>query len=275
LLWGLHHFDYPFLRARGAWNPWGYYLDIVFILGMGLGMLLLIHEDLRRGLAQRTADLERLAARMVHQHEEERRRLSRELHDETAQVFSAVKLQLGLAREGAPPGLAPRLDRALDLVNEGIRSLRNLTDDLRPSLLDDLGLLPALRALASACQERTGLTVRLALPDALPPLSHEAELALYRTVQEALANVVRHADAGTADVTLVVSDAHIAVTVSDDGRGLPAGWSPETLRRDGHVGLAGMQERLAGLGGAVTVSARPVGGVLVAARLPVVAGSRS
>jgi signal transduction histidine kinase len=275
LLWGLHHFDYPFLRARGAWNPWGYYLDIVFILGMGLGMLLLIHEDLRRGLAQRTADLERLAARMVHQHEEERRRLSRELHDETAQVFSAVKLQLGLAREGAPLDLAPRLDRALELVNEGIQSLRNLTDDLRPSLLDDLGLLPALRALASACQERTGLTVRLALPEAHPALSHDTELALYRTVQEALANVVRHADAGTVDVTMAVSGAYIAVTVSDDGRGLPAGWSRETLRRDGHLGLAGMQERLAGLGGAVTISARPAGGVAVVARLPVVAGSRS
>jgi signal transduction histidine kinase len=190
-------------------------------------------------------------------------------------VFSAVKLQLGLAREGAPLDLAPRLDRALELVNEGIQSLRNLTDDLRPSLLDDLGLLPALRALASACQERTGLTVRLALPEAHPALSHDTELALYRTVQEALANVVRHADAGTVDVTMAVSGAYIAVTVSDDGRGLPAGWSRETLRRDGHLGLAGMQERLAGLGGAVTISARPAGGVAVVARLPVVAGSRS
>jgi signal transduction histidine kinase len=269
LLWGLHHFDYPFLRARGAWNPWGYYLDIVFILGMGLGMLLLVHEDLRRGLAERTADLERLAARMVHQHEEERRRLSRELHDETAQVFSAVKLQLGLAREAAPAALAPRLDRALELVNEGIQSLRSLTNDLRPSLLDDLGLLPALRALASACEERTGLVVRLDLPDALPALSDDTELALYRTVQEALANVVRHAEATSVDVTLAVAGGQIAVAVSDDGRGLPAGWSPETLRRDGHVGLAGMRERVAALGGAVTVSARSAGGVSLAARLPV------
>jgi signal transduction histidine kinase len=272
LLWGLHHFDYPFLRARGAWNPWGYYLDIVFILGMGLGMLLLVHEDLRRGLADRTADLERLASRMVHQHEEERRRLSRELHDETAQVFSAVKLQLGLAREAAPPELVPGLDRALELVDDGIQSLRSLTNDLRPSLLDDLGLVPALRALASACEERTGLAVRLDLPETLPALSDDAELALYRTVQEALANVVRHAEATRADVTLAIADRQIAVTVCDDGRGLPADWSPEALRRDGHVGLAGMRERLAALGGAVTVSARATGGVMLAACLPVSGG---
>jgi signal transduction histidine kinase len=272
LLWGLHHFDYPFLRARGAWNPWGYYLDIVFILGMGLGMLLLVHEDLRRGLADRTAELERLAARMVHQHEEERRRLSRELHDETAQVFSAVKLQLGLAREAAPPALGPPLDRAVELVNEGIRSLRSLTNDLRPSLLDDLGLLPALRALGSAWAERAGLTVRLDLPPALPALSDDAELALYRTVQEALANVARHAGARQARVTVRAADGLVVVRVSDDGRGLPADWSPETLQRDGHLGLAGMRERLAALGGGVTVRNGDGGGVLLAAHVPVPAG---
>lgn len=275
LLWGLHHFDYPFLRARGAWNPWGYYLDILFILGMGAGMLLLVHEDLRRGLAERTAELERLAARMVHHQEEERRRLSRELHDETAQVFSAVKLQLGLAREGAPPALEAPLDRALDLVDEGIQSLRSLTNDLRPSLLDDLGLLPALRALGAAFEERTGVTVALTLPDAAPTLSAEAELALYRTVQEGLSNVARHADARHVAVTLAIADGHLAVTVRDDGRGLPADWSPEALRRDGHVGLAGMRERLAALGGTATMAPHPGGGVELAARLPTVFGAGS
>ncbi len=270
-LWGLHHFDYPFLRAQGAWNPWGYYLDILFILGMGTGMLLLVHEDLRRGLAERTAELERLAARMVHHQEAERRRLSRELHDETAQVFSAVKLQLGLAREAAPAALVPRLDRALELVDEGIQSLRSLTNDLRPALLDDLGLLPALRALATAFQERTGLTVALTLPADIPGLGADAELALFRTVQEGLTNVARHADAQTVEVTLAVADGHFAVTVQDDGRGLPAGWSPEALRRDGHVGLAGMRERLSALGGSVTVRERPHGGVELTAWLPTTA----
>ncbi len=273
LLWGVHHLDYPFLRAQGAWNPWGYYLDIVFILGMGLGMLLLVHEDLQRGLADRSMELERLAARMVHQHEEERRRLSRELHDETAQVFSAVKLQLGLAREGAPAALAPRLDRALELVDEGIQSLRSLTNDLRPSLLDDLGLLPALQALATAFEERTGIAVRLAVPDTLPRLSADAELALYRTVQEALSNVARHAEARGVDVTLAVADHHVAVHVRDDGRGLPPAWSLDGLRGDGHLGLAGMRERVGALGGTVAIGAGAGGGVEIAVRLPVRAGT--
>ena len=271
-LWGLHHLDYPFLRARGAWNPWGYYLDIVFILGMGAGMLLLVHEDLRRGLAQRTTELERLAARMAHQHEEERRRLSRELHDETAQVFSAVKLQLGVLREESPAGLAPRFDRVLELVDEGITNLRSLTNDLRPSLLDDLGLLPALRALVTAFEERTGLPVTLALPGTSPPLSEDAELALYRAVQEALTNVAHHADARAVEVAVAVRDHQLALIVRDDGRGLPAGWSLDALEREGHLGLAGMRERIGALGGAVRVAAGPGGGVEVAVQLPLSAG---
>jgi signal transduction histidine kinase len=272
LLWGVHHLDYPFLRAQGAWNPWGYYLDIVFILGMGMGMLLLVHEDLQRGLADRTTALERLAARMVHHHEEERRRLSRELHDETAQVFSAVKLQLGLAREAAPPALAPRLDRALELVDEGIQNLRSLTNDLRPSLLDDLGLLPALQALATAFEERTGIAVRLTAPDVLPGLSADVELALYRTVQESLSNVARHAEARGVEVALATADHQVAVTVRDDGRGLPPGWSSDGLRGDAHVGLAGMRERVTALGGTVAIGPGAAGGVEIAARLPLHAG---
>jgi signal transduction histidine kinase len=268
-LWGVHHLDYPFLRAQGAWNPWGYYLDILFILGMGAGMLLLVHEDLRRGLAERTAELERLAARMVHQHEAERQRLSRELHDETAQVFSAVKLQLGLAREAAPPALAARLDRALDLVHDGLRSLRGLTRDLRPSLLDDLGLLPALRALTTAFGERTGLAVRLAAPEGVPALGAAAELALYRAVQEGLANVARHADARRVEVAVIAADGVVTATVRDDGRGLPPDWSVAAVEAAGQVGLAGMRERIGALGGEVTVTG-PVGrGVTLTVRVPV------
>ena len=275
LLWGLHHLDYPFLRAQGAWNPWGYYLDIVLILGMGTGMLLLVHEDLRRGLGQRTAELERLAARMVHQHEEQRRRLSRELHDETAQVFSAVKLQLGVLREESPTGLASRFDRALELVDEGIKNLRSLTNDLRPSLLDDLGLLPALRALVTAFEERTGLPATLALPATAPTLPEDAELALYRAVQETLANVARHADACAVEVAFAVLDRQIVLTVRDDGRGLPAGWSLDSLEREGHLGLAGMRERISALGGVLRVAAGPGGGVVVTAQLPLSAGGEA
>src|SRR5436853_1841785 len=132
--WGLHHLDYPMLRAKGAWNPWGYYLDILFVLAMGIGIVILVLEELDR----RTKELERLSANMVHQHEEERRRVSLELHDQTAQVWAAVRMQLGVIREQASAQLTPRIERVLDLVDAGIRSIRSVTTNLRPPLLDDL-----------------------------------------------------------------------------------------------------------------------------------------
>ena len=100
----------------------------------------------------------------------ERRRLSRELHDETAQVFSAVKMELGVLREGITPAEAPRLDQILALIDAGIRTIRNVTNDLRPSLLDDLGLLPALRSLAAEFAERSGVEATFSAPPALPGL---------------------------------------------------------------------------------------------------------
>jgi signal transduction histidine kinase len=312
VLWGIHHLDYVFLRARGAWNPWGYYLDICFELAVGAGVLLLVLDDLRRGLGAlvslsgdlqhagrnedvlstllerpltlpavrgsalflrsegtvrlvrgagaaatwagvptpelgaalerafassrpqvamardgglpghafeavlpvfrgtevtgalvitgdardpfaaldenylvtlgqqvgaalenadltrrlhtRTAELARLSARMVEQHEDERRRLSRELHDETAQVFSAVKMELGVLRDRVAPADSTRLDHVLSLVDTGIRGIRSVVHSLRPSLLDDLGLIPALRSLTTDFGGRSTFAVRLDAP---------------------------------------------------------------------------------------------------------------
>ena len=423
-LWGLHHLDYPFLRARGAWVPWGYYLDVLFELAVGAGTVLLVVEDLRRAvqalsglsgdlvrgsrerdlidailarpltlpavrgtalflsdagrfvrgagacagwagaapagesaavlgdaidrgrpgldvswpalradfgggagaavlpvfrgdgaagalvlvadardpfsalderflvalgqqvgialenadlyhrLEARSVELARLSARMVEQHEEERRRLSRELHDETAQVFSAVKMELGLLRNDLPDAPAERLDRALELVDTGIRSIRSVVNDLRPSLLDDLGLLPALRSLVTDFGERSGIRVELDAPPALPPLSKDAELALFRALQEALANVVRHANARSVDVDLVVEPRALQLAVRDDGRGLAEGRA-EAAEREGHMGLAGMRERIAALGGSVRVgrgTADGRGGARLEVRLPLAGG---
>jgi signal transduction histidine kinase len=420
-LWGLHHLDYPFLRARGAWAPWGYYLDILLTLAVGGGILLLVLDDLRRGLGAlsalsgdlqqadrkqdvldvllarpltlpavrgsalylldgerasfvrgagvcerwagaaphgtaalalasaletgrpqvtsqwaddstpaagthpyaavlpllrseavigalvlvgdardpftalddrfllalgqqvgaalenadlysrleaRTVELGRLSARMVEQHEDERRRLSRELHDETAQVFSVVKMELGLLREGAGPAQAARLDHVLGLMDTGIRSIRNVTNDLRPSLLDDLGLLPALRSLVTDFGLRSGIRTGIAAPAALPPLSKEAELALFRALQEALSNVLRHAGAHAVDVGISVSSAGVLLEVRDDGRGVPVGIDPERLHGNGHMGLAGMRERITALGGSVRFHGEPGAGASLEVLVP-------
>ncbi len=261
LLWGLHHFDYPFLRARGAWVPWGYYLDIVFTLVVGAGTLLLV-------LGERSADLERLQRRMVHQHEEQRRRLSLHLHDETAQVFTAVKLQLGLLREGADPALSERLGGMLGLMDDGIRSIRDVTNDLRPSLLDDLGLLPALRSLTGDCAERYGLAIGMQAPPQLPRLDAESEVALYRALQEALANAAEHAGARSVQVTLREEPRGVVLEVTDDGSGFPAGADLDHLRREGHLGLAGMRERITAQGGRLAVGNRDGGGSWIRIRIP-------
>jgi signal transduction histidine kinase len=244
-------------------------LDTRFLVALGQQVgAALENADLDRRLAARTSDLERLAAGMIHQHEDERRRLSRELHDETAQVFAAVKLELGLVREGAAAGLQPRLDRALQLIDAGIRSIRSVTNDLRPSLLDELGLLPALRALVRDLDGRSDLAIGFDAPAALPPLSREAELAIFRALQEALVNVIRHATASRVDARLAVHDGQVELEVTDDGAGLSTGARLEQFERDGHMGLAGMRERILSMGGTVVVGAAPAGGVRLVARIP-------
>jgi signal transduction histidine kinase len=204
LAWALHHLDYPFLRARGIWTPWGYYLDIVFTATTGIGLLLLLHDDLRQGLALRTEELERLSRRMVQQHEEERRKLSLHLHDESAQLFTAVKLQLGVLLERArDEAERAALEGTLRNLDAGITSIRNVTNDLRPALLDDLGLLPALRSLASEWSARSGLTLTLDLPPHVQSLPPQVDLALYRALQESHSNVQQHARARTVRVSVV------------------------------------------------------------------------
>jgi signal transduction histidine kinase len=261
LLWGLHHLDYPLLRAKGAWVPWGYYLDIAFSLLVGAGGMLLV-------LGERARELERLQRRMLQQHEEERRRLSLHLHDETAQVFTAVRLRLGLLRERAASDTAEDLDRALALLDDGLASIRGVTQDLRPALIDDIGLVTALRALADDSADRFGFGVSVDLPPDLPKVGEDAELALYRALQEALSNVARHARAKHVQVALVASARDLRLTVTDDGAGFPSGVDIAALERSGHLGLAGMRERLAALGGQLTISARPGGGAMLTAQVP-------
>lgn len=406
-LWSLHHLDYPFLRARGAWVPWGYYLDIVFALAIGAGILLMVVEDQYQGLsvlsklsgdlqsgrgeselldallarpltlpavtgsaifwfsdgafdrgagvctnwegrppvgaasdalerlresgepeafpggsgsadatddhpfaaalpvfrgdvlggalvvvgnsrdpfatldtpflvalghqvgaalanaelhdalAERSADLERLAARMVHQHEEERLRLSRELHDESAQVFAAVKLQLGVLRERTGPDTMADLDQAEELVGAGIRSIRAAARDLRPALLEDLGLIPALRALAADFGEKSGLPVTAEFGADDTGLDGMVDLALYRSLQEGLANVGRHGrDVTNVDVSLRQEQRTLVLEVLDDGA--PGGSDTAGDGMTG-MGLIGMRERIGALGGAVTLDRSPEG----------------
>jgi signal transduction histidine kinase len=201
--------------------------------------------------------------RVVSAQELERKRLARELHDETGQALTSVLLGL------------KRLDEAtsLDEVRSGVAALRELTVqtlqdvrrlavELRPSALDDFGLVPALERLVDGFREQTGLQVELEaqLGERLPA---DVETALYRIVQEALTNVVKHADATTVSILLRQAESAVAAIVEDDGRGfLPAQGDGEGL------GLAGMRERLALLDGTLKVESSPGSGTTLVAEVP-------
>ncbi len=403
-LWAVHHLDYPLLRARGAWVPWGYYLDIIFILAVLGGIGLLVIDDLRRGLEalarlsadvqasargdavvaallerplrlrgvsgtalfhvadacvidgagkaqawrgntlppavaavvtravrdgrsasaaippsagaerfvaalpiyrdaqithvlvltgdvrdpfsaldeeflralgrqvgsalqqaeltsqleERTGELARLSSRLVEQHEDERKRLARELHDETGQLFSAMRMEVG-ALNGVmgADAIAGRLD---SLVTAGLSSLRRVTAALRPSLLDDLGLLSAVRSLIAQVSREGQVRASLDAPDVMAPLPREHELALFRAAQEGITNVLRHAHAGQIRVAISLVAGDVVMTVDDDGVGPPSRAHLAQQEQGGHVGLVGMRERLLALGGQVGLEQSPLGG---------------
>jgi signal transduction histidine kinase len=242
-------------------------LDNRFLLAFGQQVgAALANADLHRDLQVRTEELERLQARMVHQHEEERNRLWRELHDETAQVLAALNLQLGVIAERSEKALAPALERAKTLLGEGIKSIRSVTRDLRPTALDDLGLVPALKALARNFEDQESFHVDFAAPREAPALTADAEAALYRAMQEALSNALRHAAADRVQVVLEVDGTWASLTVSDDGPGLPDD-TATTLRSQG--GLAGIRERVGALGGDLSIGNREGGGARLRVRIPV------
>jgi signal transduction histidine kinase len=184
-------------------------------------------------------------------------------------------MQLGILRETAGAAHAQKLDRLLDLVNEGIRGIRDVTDRLRPPLLDDLGLLPALRGLVDDFAEHHHVEVRFESSAALPPLENDAELALFRALQEALSNVARHAGASAVTVTLQQTAAAVRLIVRDNGRGVAAQEVEGSIAFRGGSGLAGMRERLALVGGHVSVGNATGGGAEVMVELPIASATSS
>jgi signal transduction histidine kinase len=209
-----------------------------------------------------TADLQRSRERLVTAREEERRRLRRDLHDGLGPQLASLTLTLAAAREL----LRHDIDAADKLLQElsihtqaAIADIRRVVYDLRPPALDDLGLVLALREQATNYSQ-AGLQISIAAPEHLPPLPAAVEVAAYRIVQEALTNVVRHAQARSCAVCLTLGDA-LDMEIKDDGAGLP----PHS--RAG-VGLTSMRERTAELGGTCRIESVPGAGTCIRASLP-------
>jgi len=256
ILWGLHHLDYPILRSFGAAVLYGVFVDVIFLFMIGLGMLFVVLGDERNRLAARTSELAQLTRLLLRAQEDERRRIARELHDEAGQALTAVKIELDL--DGHRD--------AGEKVGRALAQVRDLSNLLRPSALDDLGLSAALRALAEDVSERSRIRVDLDIQTGGRTFPPEIEVVLYRVVQEALTNIVRHAKATWVRAQVASRGCEVFLTVEDDGQGLAPGVEPK-------LGLLGMQERVTAAGGTLTIAAAADHGVRLTARIPVEAAS--
>ena len=212
-----------------------------------------------------------MAARALNATEEERKRISRELHDGTAQTMAALLVRLRVARTttdaAARDALLERLGADISAATEEIR---HIAQNLRPPALDMLGLAPAIESYARTLAEASDLEIHTDISPIEGLLAPEAELALYRIMQEALSNVARHAGAHTAQICLRVGGRNVVASVEDDGRG----FSVEEAMHSGGLGLFGMQERGAYVGAAVNIDSRTGHGTRVQVTIPVVGAAR-
>ena len=199
--------------------------------------------------------------RALEAQESERLRVAQELHDEVGQNLTAALLQLARVRRRAPADLRPELAEAAETVRENLDELRRIAQRLRPQTLDELGVASALEHFGARLSEQTGLPIERRFERELPVLGYDEELVIYRVAQEALTNVVRHADATGATVTLERGHDKLILRVSDDGCGL-------SHVGDGAGGIRGMRERAALIRADLRIATRAQGGTEVALEVP-------
>jgi signal transduction histidine kinase len=244
----------------------------MFLCGLALAFATALHilrlegrtmEHLKEVTGARQ-ELRNLSARLLETQENERKNISRELHDAVGQSMSAVQFELhdlNVALAAYPERLRARVDRIRELVEGSVAMVRNMALLLRPSMLDDLGLAAALEWQANQISRSTGVRIHIdadSLPSDLP---EEHKICVFRIVQEALNNVCRHARASSVEIGTSAADGELAVSIRDDGRGFVAS------RRTG-LGLIGMQERVESLGGALHIDSGPGKGTAIDIRLP-------
>jgi signal transduction histidine kinase len=212
----------------------------------------------------RTTELTSLARHLETAREDERARLARDLHDELGALLTAAKLDVARLRPGlqqAAPMLLPRVEHLVQTLNSGIALKRRIIEDLRPSSLDNLGLLPALEILCSEFADR--LQVRMTTRFAPVAMSPAADLTAFRLVQESLSNIAKHAQAGQVTVDVGVEGGMAVIRVVDDG----IGFDPARLALGSH-GLVGMRYRVQAEGGQLHIHTAPGAGTRVQALLP-------
>ena len=237
-------------------------------------------EELEKRVRERTRELEslnksraELLGKVISAQEEERKRIARELHDESAQALAALLVELQ-AMDEALPNSAKEAKRSLARVKsqttKALTDMRQIILDLRPSVLDELGLVAAVRWYARARLESTQVTVSLNVEGQQKRLPGSVETAMFRIAQEAINNVVKHAEAKHVSVQLEFTDERISLLVQDDGKGFDVTAFTRTEDRTACLGLVGMTERATLLGGNVTMQSEPGRGTQVRVEIPIV-----
>jgi|CZKE01.1.fsa_nt_gi signal transduction histidine kinase len=252
-------------------------LTVTIGLTIGLGLLLAsfsVRKILRleavaaenyREISQARAEMQRLSARLVAAQEDERRSISRELHDEVGQALTGMRVEMAnlstLMRAGDANAVAAKTDEIKQMVEDSLGVVRNMALLLRPSMLDDLGLVPALEWQAREVSKRSGVRVNVEAGQVSEDLPEEHKTCIYRVVQEALHNCIRHAGARSVTVTVRQSPEELSLSVEDDGKGFD-------VRRERGLGLIGIEERVANLGGNFAVESAPGRGSRLRISLP-------
>jgi signal transduction histidine kinase len=234
-----------------------------------LGGELVAREQAEHAARESEESLRRLTSRLLLMQDEERRKFSRELHDSLGQYLAGAKMNVEMF---AQKQSAPELESAIQLLDQSITETRTISHLLHPPLLDEVGFSSAARWYLQGFSERSGVDVKVNMPDDVGRLPRDLELALFRVLQESLTNIHRHARSSKAEVTLQSSPSQLVLRVKDYGNGIPAGLL-ETFRTKGTgfgIGLSGMRERVRELGGQLDIHSNS-SGTLISVTLPLAA----
>lgn len=211
-----------------------------------------------------STDAAELSRHLLKGEEEERRRISRELHDETGQALMVLRFHLEmLAADSTKPEQRSKVEESLEVLDRTIEGLRRIIARLSPRVLEELGLVAAIRRNAQQLTSRTKMKARLELPERIAAMDHDIEVALYRSVQEALNNIAKHSQARNFAVRLQAPADRVQLEIEDDGVGV--------LTRSPHergFGLMGMRERAVALGGSMSIHSRRGKGTQIRIMLP-------
>ncbi len=266
------------------------FAGLIFAVGCGGGLRFFrLLQDREARLAEALAEKDRLyqdslqherhlrhlSRRMMEVSERTMRRVARELHDDLGQALTAVRIDLGLIDRGLPADSQARaqVQEVREQISTALQSVRNLSQLLRPAVLDDLGLVAAIQSFVSRFGDRTKIEVRLQLPPAETRLPPAIEVALYRALQEALTNVARHAEARHVSIRLSSNGEAATLEIHDDGCGFDAAAFVRNPPPDRGMGVLGMRERVAIYGGRFNIESHPGAGTRVELMIPLGATS--